>query len=89
MCSSDLPAWASAADALKNDVACLTGNGTCPAGDPANMTLVDVSDADVAQVKSILTETVLPEWAERAGDDWVARWNDSVGKTVGVTVPLN
>ncbi|MEQ9347759.1 MAG: TRAP transporter substrate-binding protein [Thalassospira sp.] len=85
----EAPAWASAADALKNDVACLTGNGTCPAGDPANMTLVEVSDADVAQAKAILTETVLPEWAERAGDEWVTRWNDSVGKTVGVTVPLN
>ena len=25
-------------------------------------------------------------WASRAGADWVARWNDSVGKAVGVTV---
>ncbi|MCC9620504.1 TRAP transporter substrate-binding protein [Thalassospira sp. MA62] len=83
------PAWASAEQALENDVACLTGNGTCPAGDAADMTLVEVSEADVAKAKEILTTTVLPEWAERAGDDWVARWNDSVGKTVGVTVPLN
>lgn len=85
----EAPAWASAADALSNDVACLTGNGTCPAGDPASMTLVEVSDSDLAKAKEILTSTVLPEWAERAGNDWVARWNDSVGKTVGVTVPLN
>lgn len=70
-----LPAW--------------TGNGTCPAGDPADMTLVEVSDADVAKAKDILTTTVLPEWAERAGKDWVARWNDSVGATVGVTVALD
>ncbi len=85
----EAPAWASAADALKNDVACLTGNGTCPAGDAASMRLVEVSEADVAKAKEILTTTVLPEWAERAGNDWVKRWNDSVGATVGVTVPLN
>jgi len=85
----EAPAWASAADALKNDVACLTGNGTCPAGDAAGMKLVEVSDADVAKAKDILTSTVLPDWAERAGAEWVKRWNDSVGATVGVTVPVN
>lgn len=85
----EAPAWASAANALKDDVACLTGNGDCPAGDPAGMTLVEVSEADIAKAKDILTTTVLPEWVERAGKDWVARWNDSVGATVGVTVPLD
>lgn len=85
----EAPAWASAANALKDDVACLTGNGDCPAGDPASMTLVEVSEADIAKAKDILTTTVLPEWVERAGKDWVARWNDSVGATVGVTVPLD
>ena len=73
----------------KNDVACLTGNGTCPAGDAANMKLVEVSDADVAKAKEILTTTVLPEWAERAGGDWAARWNDSVGTVVGVQIKTN
>ncbi|MFT6447311.1 MAG: hypothetical protein ACJA1J_003581, partial [Sulfitobacter pontiacus] len=37
--------------------------------------------------KDILTAEVLPEWAERAGDEWKTRWNDSVGTTVGVTIP--
>lgn len=80
------PAWASAQDALVNDIACLTGNGDCPSGDARSMTLVDVSDADFARARDILTSEVLPEWAERAGGDWAARWNDSVGKVVGVTI---
>ena len=80
------PAWASAQDALVNDIACLTGNGDCPSGDARSMTLVEVSDADFERARDILTSEVLPEWAERAGGDWAARWNDSVGKVVGVTI---
>ena len=79
-------AWASAQDALVNDIACLTGNGECPSGDARSMTLVDVSDEDFARAREILTSEVLPEWAERAGGDWATRWNDSVGKVVGVEI---
>ena len=82
----EAPAWASAQDALVNDIACLTGNGDCPSGDARSMTLVEVSDADFTRARDILTSEVLPEWAERAGGDWAQRWNDSVGKVVGVTI---
>ena len=80
------PAWASAQDALVNDIACLTGNGECPAGESRSMTLVEVSDADFERARDILTSEVLPEWAERAGGDWAKRWNESVGQVVGVTI---
>lgn len=80
------PAWDVAQDALVNDIACLTGNGECPAGDARSMTLVEASDADFAKARSILEAEVLPGWAERAGADWAARWNDSVGKVVGVSI---
>ncbi|ABD55486.1 TRAP transporter substrate-binding protein [Jannaschia sp. CCS1] len=80
------PAWASAQDALVNDIACLTGNGDCPAGDARDMTLVEVSDEDFARARDVLTSTVLPDWAERAGGDWAERWNASVGQVVGVTI---
>ncbi len=80
------PAWASAQGALVNDIACLTGNGECVGGDARSMTLVEVSDADFNRARDILTSEVLPEWAERAGDTWAARWNDSVGTVVGVTI---
>lgn len=82
------PAWATAQDALVNDIACLTGNGECPAGDARGMTLVEASDADFESAREILVSQVLPEWAERAGAEWAGRWNDDVGSVVGVTVPV-
>jgi TRAP-type C4-dicarboxylate transport system substrate-binding protein len=80
------PAWASAQDALINDIACLTGNGACTAGDARDMALVEISDADFETARGILIGEVLPDWAERAGDDWATRWNESVGQVVGVTI---
>lgn len=81
------PAWATAQGALTNDIACLTGTGECTGGEARGMILVEVSAEDTAKAKEILTTEVLPEWAERAGDEWKTRWNDSVGATVGVTIP--
>jgi TRAP-type C4-dicarboxylate transport system substrate-binding protein len=79
-------AWASAQEALANDVACLTGNGECPSGDARGMTLVEVSDADFESAREVLVNQVLPDWAERAGGDWADRWNASVGSVVGVQI---
>ncbi len=83
------PAWAAAQGALENDLACLTGNGECASGEARAMTLVEASDEDFARARSILETEVLPAWAERAGADWAARWNTSVGRVVGVTVSGN
>lgn len=80
------PAWDAAAAALDDDIACLTGSGECPMGEPASMTLVAPSEADVALAREVLEGTVLPEWAERAGAEWAERWNTEVGAVVGVTV---
>jgi TRAP-type C4-dicarboxylate transport system substrate-binding protein len=85
----EAPAWASAQDALVNDIACLTGNGDCPSGDARGMTLVEASEADFAKAREILIGQVLPDWAERAGGDWADRWNSSVGETVGVKIGMN
>ena len=79
-------AWADAADALSRDIACLTGQGECKAGKSASMTLVEPTTEDQELAKKVLTEDVLPDWAKRAGGEWAKRWNDSVGKVVGVSV---
>ena len=50
------------------------------------MTLVEVSEEDFAKAREVLVTEVLPEWAERAGDEWAQRWNASVGETVGVKI---
>ncbi|TKW65932.1 MAG: TRAP transporter substrate-binding protein [Paracoccus denitrificans] len=80
------PAWDAAEGGLAMDIACLTGSGECAAGEAASMTLVEPSEADVTAARDILTTEVLPDWASRAGADWVTRWNDSVGQSVGVTI---
>ncbi|KIT17978.1 TRAP transporter substrate-binding protein [Jannaschia aquimarina] len=80
------PAWDVAQDALSNDIACLTGNGECPAGEARSMTLVEATEDDIARAREILLTQVLPDWAERAGGDWKARWNASVGAAVGVEI---
>ena len=85
----EAPAWASAQNALVNDIACLTGNGDCPYGEARSMVLVEASEADFDRAREILKTEVLPDWATRAGAEWVARWNDSVGAVVGVTVVAN
>ncbi len=84
----ETPAWDAASGALETDIACLTGNGACPAAEAAAMTLVEPSEADVAFARQILQGTVLVEWAERAGPEWAQRWNDSVGSVVGVGIEL-
>ena len=81
----EAPAWEAAQDALATDVACLTG-GECPAGEARDMVLVEATDEDIARAREILLTEVLPDWAERAGGDWKARWNASVGEAVGVSI---
>ncbi|GHH01160.1 TRAP transporter substrate-binding protein [Pseudodonghicola xiamenensis] len=82
-------AWAAAQGGLENDIACLTGQGECTSGETASMTLVEASPADMETARTVLETQVLPDWADRAGADWARRWNDSVGKVVGVTVPVS
>lgn len=79
------PAWQAAQGGLEGDIACLTGDASC-AGSRAGMTVVDASDEDLAQAREILLAEVLPDWAARAGDEWAARWNETVGQTVGLTI---
>nr|WP_138466688.1 TRAP transporter substrate-binding protein [Poseidonocella sp. HB161398] len=78
--------WAAADGGLEQDLACLSGAEACEDPVGAEMALVDFSEADLEKVRSVLTGTVLPDWAERAGADWVARWNGSVGKVTGVAI---
>lgn len=81
------PAWDTATASLEIDLVCLTGSGDCPLGKPAKMTLVAATDADRTFARKVLVDTVLPDWAGRAGAAWKDRWNASVGKATGVQIP--
>ncbi len=83
------PVWDSAQSALNDDIACLTGNDNCSKGDVRNLTLVEISESDMLKAKGILESKVLPEWAERAGSEWIQRWNKTVGHVAGIEISVN
>ncbi|MCJ8138931.1 TRAP transporter substrate-binding protein [Falsirhodobacter halotolerans] len=82
----ETPAWDAAEGGLETYLACLTGNAACPVETAAAMTLLEPTAADIEAARAILTTEVLPDWAGRAGDEWVTRWNDTVGTAVGLTI---
>ncbi|MGY9047135.1 MAG: TRAP transporter substrate-binding protein [Rhodobacterales bacterium] len=76
---------------VKRDVdaiACSTG-GECSYGKAANMTLVAVSDADMAKHAEIIKDYVLPNWSERCGADCTAEWYATVGAAIGLAPEAN
>lgn len=80
------PAWADADGALARDIDCLTGSGACDRGATGSMVLVELSEEDRARAVTVLEETILPDWASRAGGDWAQRWNESVGAALNVSI---
>ncbi len=81
--------WQTAAEAVAGADNCNFGTGPCPEGTPAKLTKVSVSDADQATHKKLMNEVVLVEWGKRAGKDYAKEWNDTVGKVVGLSIPLD
>jgi TRAP-type C4-dicarboxylate transport system substrate-binding protein len=67
-------------------LACNTGTGLCPEGEPAKMTLVPVTPADEALRKAALSAVILPAFAQRCGADCVKTWNATIGKHLGITI---
>jgi len=78
--------WDAAGAETQAGLACNTG-GDCSGGNPASMTLVSVSDADRARLREIMETVIVPKWAERCESACVEKWNETVGKVVGMTAP--
>lgn len=81
--------WKGADEETQQGFDCNTGKDSCKLGTKANMTFVPVSDADRTLLKKVLSETVVPKWAERCSGDCVANWNASVGKIVDIQAKSN
>ncbi len=75
--------WTAAAYESEQGISCNTG-GQCDFGEAAAMTLVPVTDADLAKVQEVLTTVVVPQWAERCGESCAQAWNASVGEVVSL-----
>lgn len=76
--------WGDIDRVLKAGIACNTG-GDCPYGEPQDLTLVEITDADLERARKLTEANVLPQWAERCGDDCVAFWNETAGKVLGIS----
>ncbi|AJE47546.1 TRAP transporter substrate-binding protein [Celeribacter indicus] len=63
---------------------CLTGRAECPLGEPANMTLVEATDADRELLREKLSDTVVPAWVARCGEGCAENWNEAMADIVGV-----
>ena len=74
--------WEAADAETQAGIACNTG-GSCEFGEPAEMTLVEVSPEDFEILARVLQQDVVPAWADRCGADCVAGWNETVGSVVG------
>jgi TRAP-type C4-dicarboxylate transport system substrate-binding protein len=79
--------WSVAEAASHDGINCNTGTGKCERGTPAKMTLLRVSDADRARLKSAVEKAVLPRWSSdcrRVYPDCARVWSGTVGKVVGI-----
>ena len=77
--------WELNADENEIGIACNT-SGPCPLGDPAGMTRVDPSDADVTLRDEAMRKAVLPGFKARCGDECVETFNATIGPVVGLMI---
>ena len=81
--------WAIGKKAADEGVACNIGKGECTLGKKGTMELVNISDADNALRKKLVEDIVLVRWGKRCGKPCAEKWNDTVGKVVGLKIPLD
>jgi len=67
---------------------CNFGRGPCTMGRPAAMTEVPVKPAEAEVHKRLVETAVLANWARRCGAECAREWNETVGKTLGLTAPV-
>lgn len=77
--------FALASTETADGLSCNTG-GTCPYGDPADMTLVPATDADMALMADAAKMAVLPAYKERCGADCATSWNETIGASMGFEI---
>lgn len=77
--------WKAAADQTQLGYDCNTGADACTLPVKGKMKLVQPSEADRELLKKVMNETVLPKWSARCSADCVKSFNETIGKTVGLT----
>lgn len=78
--------WDFSEKLTQRGVECLTGRKECLIMPRGSMTLVVPTASDMAAVRRIATQKVLPLWAERCSEACVADFNQTIGKLLKTTV---
>lgn len=81
--------WDTIAQSAAEADNCNTGKDPCTYGKKANMTIVPISDSDKALHKEVMESLVLLNWGKRCGKACAKEWNETAGKVVGMTIPLD
>ncbi|MES2712680.1 MAG: TRAP transporter substrate-binding protein [Pseudomonadota bacterium] len=76
--------WDAAAEETGDGLACNAGAPGCRMGRRGRMTLVPVSAEDEALRRRLVSETVLPGWVRRCGNDCADAWNLTIGPELGL-----
>lgn len=79
------PGWEVTLKETREGIECLTGQ-ECPYGAPNNLTEVPVTDEDLASARQLLIDDVIPAWANTVNPDVIREWNETIGKTVEITI---
>lgn len=80
--------WSESERETADGFACNRGLASCQSGRKAGMTEVAASAQDEARRKALLVNTVLPSWLQRCGGNCNALWNQTIGVSSGVVVPV-
>jgi TRAP-type C4-dicarboxylate transport system substrate-binding protein len=78
--------WTASEKRTTEGLTCSTG-GACTIGKKGSMTLVPVSDSDASARQKLLTDVVLPRFAQRCGSECTKQWNATVGKIANLKAP--
>lgn len=81
--------WATVAEEEQDGINCSIGQGPCKFGYPGRMTLARPSEKDLAAAKAVVEKVVVPNWAKRCGAACAQRWQETVGKVVGISIKAN
>ena len=78
--------WDAADQETSSGLACETGSNACKGGQTFHMNLVPITAGDDALQRQLLTQTILPQWIRRCGDNCVVAWNETLGPALGIRV---
>ncbi len=78
--------WKAADTQTQEGYDCNTGAAACTKAIKGKMALVVPTAEDKALLNATLKDKILPTWAARCSADCVKGFNETIGKTLGLTV---